>query len=70
MQSKALTRKEIQMMTRGADWKLFDRFLSERKEVLVTRLISCNIEEVKELQGQLKLINDLLRLPTTVEGQA
>lgn len=58
--------KELRPLLVGNNWELFSGYLSARRDQLVTRLISCNTEELKEIQGHIKMLDELLRLPNLI----
>lgn len=43
-------------------WGLLTEYLAGEKDRLVTQLISCEEQQLKSLQGELKVINRLLSL--------
>lgn len=44
------------------NWKLLEEYLAGEKSRLVTQLCNCNESQLKDIQGQIKTLESLLRL--------
>lgn len=60
--SKEQTLRLFKQVTKGKDWIIVENYLADRRESLVTRLISCQPDDLKNLQGQITIIDEMLRL--------
>lgn len=48
-------------------WDLMEQYLAGEKTRLVTQLCNCNEGELKKLQGQISMINQLLNLKSQLK---
>lgn len=44
------------------NWSLFEEYLAEEKNRLVTLLCNCNETQLRDIQGQIRTIEGLLKL--------
>ena len=50
-------------------WGLFEEYLAGEKTRLVLQLCNCNENQLKDLQGQIRTIESLLRLKETLRTE-
>lgn len=50
-------------------WDLMEQYLAGEKSRLVTRLCSCNESDLKDLQGQVKMIDKILSVKTKLKTE-
>lgn len=61
--------KKLKHLLLNKDWKLFEDYLAGEREQLVTRLCKCKEEQLKDLQGRIGMIDQILKLkPQTESG--
>lgn len=50
-------------------WDLMEKYLAGEKTRLVIRLCNCNEIELKDLQGQIKMIDKILGIKQTLRAE-
>lgn len=50
-------------------WTLLEGYLEDRKTVLMTQLETCELEDLKNIQGSVQILNELLRLKVTLQAE-
>jgi hypothetical protein len=51
------------LITDRQQWEVLETFLAAKRERLVSKIINCSTEDLKHLQGQIFLLDEILKLP-------
>jgi hypothetical protein len=61
--------QQLKPLLVNPDWTLFETYLAAEKSRLVIQLCNCKEDELKSLQGQIKTIDSILRLKSTLKTE-
>lgn len=62
--------KKLKSLLLNKDWELFEEYLAGEKSRLVTQLCKCSEEHLKELQGRIAMVEQILKLKPQTETRS
>lgn len=65
----SLYKKLKPLVINKESWDVLEEYLAGEKARLVTNLINCDEQDLKFIQGQVKLIDQLLNIPANLKAE-
>ena len=61
--------QQLRPLLLNENWSLMETYLAGEKTRLVTLLCNCNETQLKDLQGQIRMVDSLLKLKSTLKTE-